>query len=124
MHREDEHFHVRQVPPQSGGHLQSVETGHLDVHQDDVRAQFLNPKQRFMAIAGLSHDFEPGLASEARPYSLAHHGVIIHQHEPKSILRRAGRPNPAGGDHGDYGFGRARGGSCTRFFRQARAHSG
>ena len=41
------------------GHGEAVETGKLDVEQDDVGSQPLGLRQRFGAARGLAHDHEP-----------------------------------------------------------------
>jgi hypothetical protein len=67
---------------------------HDEVHEDDVGLKLGGPRHRLLAIGGLTDDLDAVLELEERAQALAHHRVVVDDHDADRIRRH--RPAPPG----------------------------
>jgi hypothetical protein len=67
---------------QSPGGLQPVHHRHAHVHQDHVGPQFAAAPHRVLAVGDLAHHRHALLGVEQRAEPLAHHRLVVGEHDP------------------------------------------
>ena len=73
--------------------LDPVQIRHADVHDHQIRPQFISQSHGVAAIGSLAHDFDPLMLFELQPKALAHHAVVIcdeYANHPVATPRQTG----------------------------------
>jgi hypothetical protein len=79
MHGEDEHLDFRKLCHQQLARGQTVQMGHVDVQEDQVRMKLPREFHRLQTISSLAHDFNIWAEFEQSADSFAKQRVIIHE---------------------------------------------
>ena len=79
VHGQDDDADLGEFLDDPGGRFQSIEPGHHDVHQDDVRPVDFNLAQRRPAVAGFAHDFNSGKALHQGAESGSHEIMVVRE---------------------------------------------
>lgn len=86
--REDENLDVGKPRRDPARRLDPVHQGHADVHEDEVRSEFLREVDRFGTVHGTADDRDAGIRLEEGSNRLREEGVVVgdedvDSHSPK-----------------------------------------
>ena len=85
------------VGPDAPGGLDPIESGHAQVHQDDIGRRRRYQGDGFVAVAGGADHLDAGLGLQQGDEPFADHGLVVGHHHPHDgTATRTVQPGPLG----------------------------